>query len=214
MIADRHFIDASAPASQLDRDLRFKAESVGAEGRLGQQRRAERLVARAHVGEVHVRHQVAHPRDPPVRHGVPVVHHAPLAGDHEPRPVHRVRLALQKRLQQVRVFAGIVFQIGILNQAVLAVCVLHRGADGRALPQVALVPDQKHHAGVSLRDLFHDLVGAIRRSVVHHDDFPPQPFRQWGREDSFEECPHEFLFVEKRDQYRDGVAWHQYGRNG
>ena len=58
--------------------------------------------------------------------------------------------------KQVLVFAGIVFEVGVLNQAILTACLGHCGSDRRALTAIAAVADQPHQAGMARGKFFDD----------------------------------------------------------
>ena len=133
VITDRHFVNRGLPLGELDGDFGLDAEPVAADRDASRQRQPERLVAGLHVGQVEVRRHVAGRGQEMVRQRVPVVDHAPLAGDQEARPVDHIGLVGQQRTQHFRVLGGVVFQVGVLDDAEFAHRVFQCRADGRAL---------------------------------------------------------------------------------
>ena len=69
-----------------------------------------------------------------------------LAG-HIARAEDRVGVAVEQRAQQARVFGGVVFEVGVLDQREIAGGLVDGGAHRRALAAVALVPVETGSAG-------------------------------------------------------------------
>ncbi len=76
------------------------------------------------------------------------------------------------------VLARIVFEVRVLNQAVLAARLGDRGSDRRALAAIPAVTNQTHQAGMTRDKFFDDAIGAVGGTVVHHDDLAFQTIRQ------------------------------------
>ena len=131
---------------------------------------------------------------------MPVIHDPPLGHDHETRTIHRIRVALEQWLQQVFVLARIVFQVGVLNQAELAARFGHRGPDGRALAAIPLVAQKPHYARITPHKFFDDAVGAIGRTVIHHDDLAFDAIRQRSGKCPAKNGRDVLFFVEERNQ--------------
>ena len=139
VIADGHFVDAEFPLGALHDDLRLEAEAVGADGDALQQIGAEDLVAGLHVRQVQIAEHVGDQRQALVDHGVPEGQHARLLAGHVARAEDRVGVAVEQRPEQARIFRGIVFEVGVLDEGEIAGGLVDGGAHGRALAAVLLV---------------------------------------------------------------------------
>ena len=71
-------------------------------------------------------------RQKPIAGRVPEIEHAVAVAD-EAAAEHDVGLVFDDRLDQLRVFAGIVFQVGVLNHDHVAARVREAGLERRAL---------------------------------------------------------------------------------
>ncbi len=79
--------------------------------------------------------------------------------------------ALEQRLQQQGVFLRVVLEIGVLNEAEVALGMLDGGADSGAFALVYLVAEQAD-AGVAGGDFAEDVPGAVTAAIVDDDEFP------------------------------------------
>ena len=98
------------------------------------------------------------------------------------------------------VFARIVFQVGVLNQAVLAARLGDGGSDGRAFAAIPVVTEQTHQARMTRRKFFDDAIGAVGGTVVHHDDLAFHIVRKRRDQRAAQDGRNIFLFVEERNQ--------------
>ena len=93
----------------------------------------------------------------------------------ESRSVHDVRTPVENRLEQTRVVARVIFQIGVLNQHDIAGRALEALAQSGTL---ALVDRLEMHDDVLVRpsvlDLGIELERTVGRTVVHKDDLSIQ----------------------------------------
>ena len=167
VVTDRHFVNRRLPLGELNSEFRFDAKPVAVDWNAARQRETERLVARLHVGQVEVRRHVARSRQQVVRQRVPVVDHAPLAGDQKPRAVHHVGLVGEQRTQHLRILRRVVLQIGVLYDAELARRVCQRRADSRPLAGIHFVMKHTNSSGIPLREFVENLRRGIRGSVVY-----------------------------------------------
>lgn len=175
-VADPHFIDAEIFPSDAGGHFRLKAEAVLLKG--GQYflkaLASEEFIACLHVGEVQVGEAVRQGREKPVSDGVPIVQDAVLAVSEETAAVHDIGPALNDRLQELRVFVGVVFQVGVLYDHDVAGCLSEAGAQCRALALVHVVELQRDAVErirlVRLRQRFHDFPGIVMAAVVYQDD--------------------------------------------
>ena len=116
VVRDRHFVDARAHPRDLAGDLgldaevaRLQIESIGDVA-------DEHLVAGLHVREVQVGERIGQERQHPVADRMPEIEDAMAARRPEKaRAVDHVGLALENRLEQQRVLARVVFEIGVLD---------------------------------------------------------------------------------------------------
>ncbi len=73
---------------------------------------------------------------------MPEVKHPALAHDHEPGAVNDIGFAFEQWSQQPRVFAGIVLQVGILDDRIISARLLDGSADGRSLALVTALSQE------------------------------------------------------------------------
>src|ERR1700729_2275168 len=112
-IADADFVDAQAALGDLYRDFRLETEAVLFDGNRLDDLSAENFVTGFHVAEIHVGERVGKQRENPVADRVPKIKHAMRSSAEEARSVNHIGLALDERAEQLRIFGGIVFEIGI-----------------------------------------------------------------------------------------------------
>src|ERR1700733_4647530 len=86
-----------------------------------------------------------------------------------PHTIDRVGYTLFERTQQLGVILGIVFEVGILNQNIFAVCVGKGGANGRSFAIVVFVENNGNV--ISWRKGLQFFAGAVDRAVVNKNDF-------------------------------------------
>ena len=107
----------------------------------------------------------------------------------EARAEDDVGVAVEDRLEQLRVLARIVLEVGVLDEGDVAGDVRHGRAHGGALALVALVV---HHdeaevvgvSGTSARNASSASRGAVARAVVDDDDLPSGSARPGPRSSS------------------------------
>ncbi len=140
------------------------------------------------------------------------IHRAPPGAAQEARTVDHVGPALLDRLQELGIVAGIVFEVGILDQNKLALRGGDTGPNSGALTLVLLVHDQ-----AKLRDrLCHfgqNVPGAVGGPIIDNDDLFCQP----GLEHTLDDFPDGGGFIEHWDDNREShaahcTAWEQAGQ--
>src|SRR5690348_2362363 len=150
------------------------------------------LKAGFHVGDVAIEQEVGD-------EGYELIaHHEPEAvsslAAETAHPVHGVGASFYERLQQDRIVAGVVFQVGVLNQRELPGRFRNGPTDRRPFALVDLLA-QRPDARVAARGRGSNLPGAVGRTVVddnHLTDF-------WPLQDVLENDVERALFVEGRD---------------
>src|SRR5579872_558257 len=142
VIADGNLVNPQLSLGRLHRDLGLEAETVAADRNALEEVGAKHLVAGLHVGEVQVAEHVGDHGQPLVDHGVPIRQHSRLLTRQVARAENGIGAPVEQGPQELRVFRGIVFEIGVLHQAEISVRIFERGANGRALAFVHRFLDQ------------------------------------------------------------------------
>jgi hypothetical protein len=94
-----------------------------------------------------------------------------LLASHVARAENRVGVPVEQRPDQPRIFAGIVLQVGVLNQREIAGGLFDGAAYGRALAaiyRVLVEPDLRKCGSQALQDR----LGAICGTIIDDDQFP------------------------------------------
>jgi hypothetical protein len=137
-VRDRHLVDPGVHLGKLGGELRFHAEAARPDGDALDDVGAEDLVARLHVREVQVRDHVGEEGEELVRDVMPEVQDA-AGGAREARAVDDVGLALEDRRQELRIVAGVVLEIRVLDQHDVPGRLREAAPEGGALPLVGLL---------------------------------------------------------------------------
>src|SRR5438067_4502445 len=112
-----------------------------------------------------------------VGESVPEIEHAPFAGQKETRTVDNVSLAREKWREHAGIFGRIVFEVRILNDAVVSRSSPQCGADRRSFSLITRMPDQPYaDAAIGRRELLDDFGRSIARTIVYHDQFTVESF--------------------------------------
>src|SRR5215469_11042438 len=196
-IADAYFVDSQPPLGHLYRDLRLESEAVFSDGNRLNNLPAEDLVAGLHVAQVDIGHAVRHQRQHPVAHRVPEVKHAVWPASQKPRAVDYVRLTLQQRFEQPRIIRGIIFEIGILNDHVVAGSFLNATAQCRTLPHIVRLQEDLD-LGILRLEFPEDFARAIFRAIVHAHQFDFEAYL----EDALDHHPKRIALVINGDDDR------------
>src|SRR5439155_8783523 len=114
VITDRDLVKGGLALGEVDGDLGLDAEAVAANRNAARERKTEGFVTSLHVGEIDIGGHVAGGREDVIGERVPVVDHAPLAGDQEAGAVDHVGAIGNQRSEDLRVFGGVVLQVGVL----------------------------------------------------------------------------------------------------
>src|SRR5712692_3593451 len=101
------------------------------------------------------------------------------------------------------ILVGVVFEVGILDDAELPARGLDRCSDGRALALIPVVTEQPYDVRMKGSDLLHDFGGAIGGGVIDHNDFAADLLRERRAQNSFQQGTNEFFFVIKGHQDRE-----------
>jgi hypothetical protein len=163
-VADRHLVGADPAAQQLAGHLRLHAEAARADVERAVELDRHQLEAGLQVTDVGVEQHVRRHRDALVAHHVPeavgaVAAEGAIAVDHGGPPV-------EHRVEQLGDVLRVVLQVGVEDDHVVALGVVDRRPDGRALAGVALVGDDPQARVVGPAE---DLTGAVPAAVVDHD---------------------------------------------
>ena len=70
------------------------------------------------------------------------------------------------------VLTGIIFEVSVLDQAVLAARLGDGGSDRRALAAISAVAQQTHQARMTRCVFFDDTIGAVGGAIIHYNDLP------------------------------------------
>ena len=103
-----------------------------------------------------------------VAEAVPVHHHAPGIAL-EARAEDDVGVAVEDRLDELRILVGVVFEVGVLDDDDVAARLGDAAADGRPLPLVHRLEDVADLRPL-LRERRDDVARAVGRAVVDDDD--------------------------------------------
>src|SRR5207249_6762901 len=98
---------------------------------------------------------------------MPEVEHATLAHDHEPRAIDYIGFAIEQRPQQAPILTRVIFQIRVLDDAVIPARLLDSRTDRRSFATVAVLADQPD-LRVARGHLSHNVARAIGRTVINH----------------------------------------------
>ncbi len=91
-----------------------------------------------------------------------------LFAPHEPRTIDDIGFPVQDGLKKLRIFSGVVLQVGVLDQNDIARCRGEAGAQGGSL---ALVHRMIHHPkSIAFEIPLQDLRGPIARAIIYDDD--------------------------------------------
>src|SRR5690348_15394423 len=101
---------------------------------------------------------------------MPEVKHTVRPCAEKARAVNHVSLALEKRLQQSRIFRWIVLQVSILNDDEIAGGFLNATAQGRAFAHILRLQKDPDLRMFSLQ-LGKNFARSVARSVVHAQQF-------------------------------------------
>ena len=112
-------------------------------------------------------------------HGVPEQQHARLAAREIARAEHGIGAAIEQGTNQDRVFEGVVFQVGILDDREIAGGLLDRGAHGGALAAIDFV-SKEANLRMCRRQAFEHGPGAVGRAVVDDDQLALHVFGKRG----------------------------------
>src|SRR5271165_873011 len=134
---------------------------------------------------------------------MPEVEHTPLAAGCKSRTEYGVRAAIHERAQELAVLIGIVFEIGILDDAQFAARLANRTANGRSFALIGSGFEQANRARVFLGDSFYLGHGRIGRAIIHDDDLPVEAVWQRRSDHSLQQGGDKFLLVIQRYQNRD-----------
>src|SRR5689334_19483010 len=115
MVPNWHFIDAAAEAGDFDGELGLEAEAIAAKLNGIEHLATEDFVADFHISQVQVAQQVAEKREHLVAEVMPEVEHAVRAAV-KAVPEHYIGETFQNRLEQLRIIARIVLEIGVLDE--------------------------------------------------------------------------------------------------
>jgi len=168
MVADADLVDDHVELRNFGGDLGFEAEAVLLDCDPLEHLAFEDLVAGLHVGEVEIGEHVGEQREEFVTHHVPEIDDAVCIAAGEAGAKDDVGLAALDRREQLRVFVGVVFEIGVLHDDHVAGRQGKTGAQRRAFALVDIVVDnsvdQRGDLGAE------GVSGAVDGTVVDNDD--------------------------------------------
>ena len=127
---------------QLDRQLGLEAEVVRDDRNRLQEVRADRLVARLHVGEVQVRDEVGEQRQQPVAELVTKQQHAADVAAGEPRAEHRVGVLVENTRDDAQQILRVVLEVGVVDDRDRRTSRARARCGSRALALVPLVAQE------------------------------------------------------------------------
>ncbi len=203
VVGDAHLIDAHlGDARYLGRHFGLEPETVLLQLERLHHAGIEELVAGLHVGEVEVGEHVAQEGEELVAYRVPEEENTVRIAPHEPRTEHHIGIALDDGFQQVVVFPWVVFEVGILNDDVVACgqfnAFVQRGP-------FAHVHRLREETDVQLRVLrhvaFHRLNGIVLRAIIHNDELFGYAIGKHYRLDAVQYHVYRSPFVICRDDY-------------
>lgn len=168
MVGDGDFVDADTLLGELGGDLRLETETVFLDWDGLQNFPPHSLVACLHIREVQISEHIGHEREEAVAHGVPKVEHPVFLRTDKTRAKNGISFSTEDRVQQNRIFRGIILQIGILNDDNIRCRLGDARAQCRAFSLVFIVVTNAQ-AGIGIFDTLEFLAGAIARRIVHHD---------------------------------------------
>lgn len=132
-----HFGDFFAHPAKLGRNFRAPLEAMGVETNLREHRTAENLIAGCLVVNACAVEKIGK-----MRQQLRAQEKAQAAlGPIGAHAVNYVGFPLLQRTQKRGIVLRIVFEIGILNQNILAACIFESSADGCALAAILLMED-------------------------------------------------------------------------
>ena len=121
---------------------------------------------------------------------MPEVEYAMGLSAHESGTVYHVSLVLKNRIDNVWVFVGIIFQVGILNNQDIAAGGSDTGSQGGAFTGILAMV--KHFVDLAGKLGFNDLSRSIGGIIIDNDNF----FVSKGRSsDSRDDCFNRVFFV-------------------
>jgi hypothetical protein len=161
-VGDADLVDPPAAAGNLRGELRLDAEAVLLDGDAFDDVAAEALVARLHVREVEVGEHVGQQRERPVAERVPEVQDAMGSAAEKARPEHDVGDAFLERFEEHVVLAGVVLEVGILDDDVLAGDSRESAAQRRPFATIALVG---HNVEAWIAELGNEIGEHLRSAV-------------------------------------------------
>ncbi len=176
-VADGHFENPAAALRELDGQLRLDVERRALERDALQQIGPHHLVARLHVGQIQVAHEIAQKRQELVTQRVPEEKRALVAARHESRSKNGVRFLDEKHFHHFRQVLRVIFEVRVVDHHKICVDVGQSGPNRRALAAVLLVahPNPRNLRIRLLRfkrsaKSIESLRRPVRRSVVDHDN--------------------------------------------
>ncbi len=123
------------------------------------------------------------------------------ASPHEAGPVDHVGFPLNQGLEQRRVFAGIVFQVGILDDDEVARGFLDPPAQRRAFPHVSRLQQHSQGGRILAFEFRENVARRVGRSVIHTEQLNFEGNVE--RKDVPDDAPQRRALVIDRHDYRE-----------
>ena len=190
VVTDTNLIDHGAGTRDLGGDLGLKAEAIFLDLDFLNYLATENFVAGLHVGEVEISRHVGEQRKDFVADHVPEVDDAVGVSARETGAEDDIGLAVDDGFEEARVFVGVVFEVGVLDDDSVAGGGSDAGAERGTFTLVDVVVDD---FGDERGDFgAEDFAGAVGRAVIDDDDFL---FRDGGGADAIDDGADGFCLV-------------------
>jgi len=108
----------------------------------------------------------------------------------------------EERFEEDGIFLRVVLEVGILNEAEIALGVADGGPDGGAFALVDFVTEEAD-PGFMGGEALEDVPGAIPGAVIHDDEFALHLLGEWRIEDLAEAALDDGPLVVDRDEYTE-----------
>ena len=168
VVTDADLVDHGARTCDLGGDLGLEAEAIFLDLDFLNHLATENFVASLHVGEVEIGRHVGEQREKFVADHVPEIDDAVGVSAGETGAEDDVGLAVDDGFEEARVFVGVVFEVGVLDDDSVAGGSGDAGSERGAFALIDVVVD---YFGDERGDLgAEDFAGAVGRAVIDDDD--------------------------------------------
>src|SRR6185312_15886270 len=159
------------------------------------------------IGEIHVRKGIADKCQDLVADGMPKEKDAVWVAAGKTRAIDDISMTLDDGIQQPAIFGGVVFEVGVLDDDVIARGQLESAPDGYPFTLVILVMEIGDRGiGVVFDVFFYDEIGVVAGKIIDDDDLFLDGIGQFHVTNFVQQERYRRFFVVTR--YQDGKLFY------